>query len=282
MEGVYKFIDNTFYAYQSDVSTLNSEIDDAIGFLEKSGFIKRVNNDKFVSSLFGNRTSSLYVDPMSALLLRKALEKSNNRNASSLSFLHAVCATPDVRSLFLRSSDTWVEEKAEKNKGELLIEPPGYSDEEYEWFLSDIKTASLIEDWIGEIQEDLILKKYNVGPGDIYNLVESARWLLYATREFARMYNFDCVSDINDLILRVQYGCKKEVLNLVTLKNIGRVRARSLYKEGFKTINDLRGVPIKRISKIRTIGEGIARDIKKQIGESPIELDKDLSEFPKG
>lgn len=279
IDSVYKFIDNTFYAYQSDISTLKDEINDTINFLEKNGFIERINNDKFISSLFGNRTSSLYIDPLSALLLKKALEKSCNRNLSSLSFLHAVCATPDIRSLFLRSSDTWVEEKAEKNKSELLIEPPGYSNEEYEWFLSDIKTASLIEDWIDEIQEDKILTKYNVGPGDIYNLVETVKWLLHAAREFARMYNFDCVSDISDLILRVQYGCKKELLNLVSLKNIGRIRARSLFNEGFETINDLRGIPLKRLAQIRTIGEGVAKSIKSQIGESIKGEDKDLSEF---
>jgi helicase len=280
IDGVYKFIDNTFYAYQSDISTLKDEINDAINFLEKNGFIERINNDKFIASLFGNRTSSLYIDPLSALLLKKALENSCNRNLSSLSFLHAVCATPDIRSLFLRSTDTWVEEKAEKNKNELLIEPPGYSNEEYEWFLSDIKTASLIEDWIDEIQEDKILTKYNVGPGDIYNLVETVKWLLHAAREFARMYNFDCVPDINDLILRVQYGCKKELLNFVSLKNIGRVRARSLFSEGFETINDLRRVPLKRLAQIRSIGEGVAKSIKSQIGESIKGEDKDLSEFP--
>ena len=73
----------------------------------------------------------------------------------------------------------------------------------------------LIEDWIDESSEDKIISKYNVGPGDIHNIVEMAGWILYASREFARMYNFECISDINDLIMQVQYGCKKELLNLV-------------------------------------------------------------------
>ena len=106
-----------------------------------------------------------------------------------------------------------------------------------------------------------------------------AQWLLHAAREFTRMYNFDCVSDLSDLILRVRYGCKKELLNLVSLKNIGRVRARALFNEGFKTIGDLRGVPLKRIAEVKTIGEGVARSIKSQIGESDKGEDKELSEF---
>jgi helicase len=172
-----------------------------------------------------------------------------------------------------------VEEKAEKKKGVFLLEPPVASNDEYEWFLSDLKTASLIEDWIEEVYEDRIITKYNVGPGDIHNIVEMTQWLLYAAREFARVYNFDCVSDLGDLILRVQYGCKKELLNLVSLRGIGRIRARALFNEGFKTIGDLRGVPLKRLAQIKTIGEGVAKSIKSQIGESDKGEDKELSEF---
>ncbi len=277
-EGVYKFIDSTFYAHQSDTSALRDDIDATIEFLLENGFIECIN-DKYLSTLLGNRTSSLYIDPLSALQLKKALEKSCSKETSSLSFIHAVCSTPDVRSLYLRKGDFWVEEKAEQHAGDFLLEMPVLSSEEYEWFLSDLKTALLIEDWIDEIPEDGIVSKYNVGPGDIHNIVEMAGWLLHASREFARMYNFECVSDISDIMLRVQYGCKKELLNLVSLKGIGRIRARAMFNEGFKTIGDLRGVPIRRIAEIKTIGEGIAKSIKKQIGESDKGEDRELSEF---
>ena len=258
---------------------MKDEIDEAIDFLIKNGFIERINKDQFMSTLFGKRTSSLYIDPLSALILKCALEKSCKREISTLSILHAVCSTPDVRSLYLRSSDSWVEEKADKHKGEFLVEQPDVSNDEYEWFLSDLKTASLIEDWIEEVYEDYIITKYDVGSGDIYNIIETVSWILHATREFARMYNFNCLPEINDLSLRVQYGCKKELLNLVELKGIGRVRARALFNEGFKTINELRGVPIKRLAQIKGIGEGVAKSIKSQIGESIKGEEKELSEF---
>jgi helicase len=279
MENINKFIDSTFYAHQADTYALKDEIDEAINFLIGNDFIEMINNNRFMSTLFGNRTSSLYIDPLSALILKKALESSCKKETSPLSFIHAVCSTPDVRSLYIRSSDIWVEEIAEKKRGVFLIDPPIVSNEEYEWFLSDLKTASLIEDWIEEINEDRIITKYNVGPGDIHNIVDMSQWLLHAAREFARMYNFDCVLDLSDLLLRVQYGCKKELLNLVSLKGVGRVRGRSLFNEGFRTINDLRGIPLKRISEVKTIGEGVAKSIKNQIGESNKGEDKELSEF---
>ena len=279
LDEIYRFIDSTFYAYQSDTFALKDEIDSALDFLIENGFVERINNNQFMPTLFGNRTSSLYIDPLSALQLRKALEESCGRDVSSLSFLHAVCSTPDVRSLYLRKSDDWVEEKAEKKSSEFLFETPDIASDNYEWFLSDLKTASLVEDWINEVTEDRMIKKFDVGPGDIYNIVETVKWLLYATREFARMYNFERVHDISDLMLRVQYGCKKELLNLVSLKGIGRVRARSLFNEGFKTINNLRGVPLKRLAQIRGIGEAVAKNIKKQMGESDKVEGKELTEF---
>ena len=104
-------------------------------------------------------------------------------------------------------------------------------------------------------------------------------WILHAAKEFARMYNFNCLSEINDLSLRVEYGCKKELLNLVSLKGIGRFRARALFNEGFKTINELRGVPVKRLAQIKGIGEVIAKNIKSQIGEGDKGEEKELSEF---
>ncbi len=279
VQGIAKFIDSTFYAYQSDTYMLQEEIDAALQFLLTHGFIEQLNDDQFMATLFGKRTSSLYIDPLSALQLKKALETSCTKETSPLSFLHAVCSTPDVRSLYLRGSDTWVEERAEKMQRELLLDAPYASSEEYEWFLSDFKTASLVEDWINELPEDKIVSKYNVGPGDIHSIVEMTQWLLHAAREFARMYNFDCVPDLSDLLLQVQYGCKKELLNLISLKGIGRVRARSLYTEGFKTINDLRGVPLKRLAEVKIIGEGIAKSIKHQIGESDKGKEKELAEF---
>jgi helicase len=172
-----------------------------------------------------------------------------------------------------------VEEKAESIQQTLLLDIPSNSSEDYEWFLSDLKTAFLLEDWIEEKPYDALVSKYNIWPGDVHTVVEIAEWLLHATREFARMYNFSCVSDVNNLLIRVQNGCKEELLNLISLKGVGRVRARALYHEGFKTVNDLRNVPLERIAKIKTIGKAVAANIKQQIGEGDGRGNKELRGF---
>jgi ATP-dependent DNA helicase len=264
---MYTFIQSTFYAYQTDEFTIKKEVDTALEFLLDNQLIEKISTG-YLSTLFGSRTSSLYIDPLSAIQLKTALERSYGKETTSLSFLHAICSTPDIRSLYLRGTDSWVEEKVEQIQHLLLLDIPVKSSDEYEWFLSDLKTAFLLDDWIEEQPYDALVRKYNIWPGDVHTVVEMAEWLLHATREFARMYNFSCVSDINNILLRVQNGCKEELLNLVSLQGIGRVRARALYREGFKSVNDLRNVPVERLAKIKMIGKAVAMNIKQQIGEN--------------
>ena len=44
---------------------------------------------------------------------------------------------------------------------------------------------------------------------------------------------------IENLRKRIRYGCKKELLNLVTLPNIGRKRARDLVNLGLQRPNEI-------------------------------------------
>jgi helicase len=267
LEGIIKFVHSTFYAYQADQSTIEQEVRSALEFLKENQFVESVRSG-FIPTAFGTQTSSLYVDPLSAVRLKSALECVHSRDVRALGFLHAVCSTPDLRSLYMRGSDAWVEEKLEHVADELLVEVPARGSAEYEWFLSDLKTAFLLNDWIEEIPLDSLVTKYNVWPGDVHTVVEVAEWLLHALREYARMYEFSSISSISDVITRVQHGCKEELLNLVSLKGIGRVRARALYNAGFMTVNSLRGIPEERLAKIRGIGKAVAVNIKKQLGES--------------
>jgi len=243
---------------------LRGDIDKVIEFLLENGFIEK-QNTWYVSTLFGSKTSSLYIDPLSALIMKDALEASHKIKTEPLSYLHAICSTPDMKSLYIRNSDDWVEEKIERRQSAIITEIPNYYESEYEWFLSYAKTAFLLEDWINELPENEIVKKYDIGPGDLYNITETARWLLHAMRELARIYNFNCVPELTELIVRVENGCKKELLNLIQLRGIGRVRARALFNAGFKTISDLRKADIERIARVRTIGKRLAESIKKQV-----------------
>jgi len=254
-EEINTFLSKTFYA--QNIGTVPEErIWEILDFLERNEFIES-RGERWKATLFGYKTMTLYLDPLSALIMREALE---GKRGSEFSYLHAICATPDMRCLYLGRKDEWVEQKANEEK--ILV---ASSMADYDFFLSEVKTACLLEDWINERKEDEIIMKYQVGPGDIHAKVETAEWLLHAMQELARLFNFDVVSMLSKLKLRVKHGCREELLNLVTLRGIGRVRARILYKNGFRSVEMLRRASVERLASLPGIGKRIAEQIKEQI-----------------
>ncbi len=182
--------------------------------------------------------SDLYIDPRSATILRDALKKYAPGHGFGL--LHAVCAVPDMQQLYLRQSDySWIEEYESDVSGQLLLDPPEDLTR-YELFLSEIKTAKLLNDWISEVHENDIAETFGIGPGDIRNKMEMAEWLIHGMARLAALFNKDAVEETLELRTRIRYGIKAELLELVKLRGIGRVRARALHDRGLKTIEDLR------------------------------------------
>ncbi len=65
---------------------------------------------------------------------------------------------------------------------------------------------------------------------------------------------------------RVTYGVKNELLDLVKVRGIGRVRARALFQRGIQTTEELRMVDVDRLAGIPSIGPGVAKSILAQLG----------------
>jgi helicase len=65
---------------------------------------------------------------------------------------------------------------------------------------------------------------------------------------------------------RIKHGVKEELLELVNLKGIGRVRARMLFNAGFRTIADLRASKPSQLISIPTIGREVAKSFYEQVG----------------
>jgi helicase len=257
MNEIVDFFNRTFYVHQHGVLS-SGQLEDIVSFLEREGFI--VEKGVWTAMPFGRKTSSLYVDPLSAIKMREALEAPQ---ASTFSYLHAICAAPDMRCLYVSKGDRWLEDTVDENVFALEVPLPISPD--FEWFLAEVKTAALLEDWILERREQHLVQKYGVGPGDIHGKVEVAEWLLHAMREMARIFDFDAVPGLTKLIMRMRYGCREQLLNLVELRGIGRVRARALYKAGFRSVNDLRKASIARLQEIPHIGSETARAIREQV-----------------
>ena len=263
-EELMGFIDKTFYAHQMDVWTIEHLIESMLDFLEDSGLIVS-DHDDFKATKFGKRTSDLYIDPLSAVMMKEAIDNSVGKKANELALLHVCSSTPDVYQLYLRKADQeWIYDLLEANEQNLLLPIPDESTEEYEYYLSALKTARLIQAWMDETPENNIVDTYNVGPGDIRNRVESAEWMLYSMRELARLFASPLTEALNPLVLRVRYGIKEELLPLASLKGIGRKRARTLYEAGFTTLNKLVEAQLKDLEMLPGIGAQLAANMKQE------------------
>jgi helicase len=104
-------------------------------------------------------------------------------------------------------------------------------------------------------------------PGDLYRTIENAKWLLYATHELARLLgNKEILPLAAELIERVTKGIKKELLPIVKLEGVGRVRGRIIYNAGYKTIEDIKHAPLDDLTNLPLIGPRLAKKIKEQVG----------------
>jgi helicase len=253
---LFEFFGRTFFAHKRPVEELRGKVEDVLTFLEREDFIN-VRDGTLKATFFGRRTSDLYVDPLTAVKMRAALEDDRD---SKFYHLWAVCSTPDMPKLYLRRGDyVWVEDK-------ITAEAMTFPVEDYEFLLAEVKTATLFEDWIEERSEDEVTKKFGVGPGDIRRMVDQGVWLMYAMSELGKIFNKKKVMPLTRLMLRIQYGIKEELLDLIQLRGVGRVRARALSRAGYKTLRDLQKADPGDLARIPTIGPALAARIAEQLG----------------
>src|SRR5690606_34192452 len=103
-------------------------------------------------------------------------------------------------------------------------------------------------------------------PGETRAKIENANWLLYGCHELARLMNYmPLLKEITKVRLRLRYGVKEELLPLIRLENVGRVRARKLHRSGIKTLGDIRTTSLGTLTQL--LGEKVAKSVKEQVGE---------------
>lgn len=263
-DALKRFLESTFLARQTDAWVIKGAQERVLKFLRTKGFVEG-DDGRLEATPYGKRTSELYIDPLSAVALRDALEKAQGKEPTELAWLHAVCRAPDMRNLFVKAGDAWLEGEVVQVEDELLIPVPRGG--AYEFFLGELKTALLLRDWLNEVQEDRIEQRFDVYPGDVHNKVETGTWLVHAARELAHLFNRDALKSLAELEARIEAGAKRELLPLLKLRGIGRVRARVLFKNGFRTLQDLRDAELPLLVRVPGIGPSIAQSIKRQLGQ---------------
>jgi len=159
-----------------------------------------------------------------------------------------------------------VQEKALQYSDSILELEPSEFSEEYEEFLKSVKTAMFFQDWINEKDEEYLLETYNIRPGEIRVKLELADWLLYSSEELAKLLSFHpLIKEIVKMRFRLKHGAKEELLPLLKLKDIGRVRSRIMFKNGIRTITDVKNAEYTKLAYL--LGKQVALSVKKQVGQ---------------
>ena len=243
------FFAATFYGHTLPLDELRGTVSTVRRFLEQNDFLERGGGLR--ATPFGNLTSELYLDPLSALVLRDVLERAP-LGVGVFPLLAAIAATPDLGPLYLRTGEEPdLLRRYTDEAEELLVRPEQPPLElDIEGFLSTLKTASVLEAWVDEVPILEITTRFGIGAGDLRTKAEDAEWLLFAAGRLAARFQRRLGRAIDDLSTRVRYGAREELLDLVRLRGIGRVRARALFRAGYADRESLRQAPFERIEQV--------------------------------
>ncbi len=244
----------------SDPNVIKSDFKDFVpAFAFKLWFDKDV---KISATPLGKRVSELYIDPQSAYTLISL------KPTGEMECILAVCRCAEMRPL-IRPKQKDVGD-LEESLAKYGIISPDVWDLSYDDFMAAFKTTLMFNGWINELGENNLHDQFDITPGELYNKITYAEWLLYAGRELALLLeNNNMANTMNKLIFRFKYGVKDELLKLIQLRGIGRVRARMLYKAGIKSPLDIRRIPMERLEKILgpTLAKSLKEDVEKEIPE---------------
>ncbi len=293
---MHDFFSQTFWAYQfKDLERLQEILSRMLELLHGWGFVlisgdesggnrpvdfvvardlaMNLGKKTLSATPLGKRVSELYFDPLTARHLLDCLVKYQSSTHSAFSLLQMICHTLEMRPLLQlkKREEDLIQEGLNKRLDLLLESEPSVFDSDYGEFLNSIKTALFFEEWVSEHDEDYLLEKFDIRPGEIRGKMEIAEWLLYGSEELAGVCHYhEVVTAIRKLRVRVQHGVKEELLPLLKLRGIGRVRSRKLFAAGIKDVGNIKSVDLTTLGQI--LGKAIAEDIKKQVGEEVAEI----------
>ncbi|VVC05874.1 ATP-dependent DNA helicase Hel308 [uncultured archaeon] len=255
---IIDFFSKTLAGSQERKTIIKFKIQIAMRYLELEDLVKQ-KGGRFIATDFGKKTSTLYIDPITAVSFRKALQKISEENQNTLGILHLITNCEEFFPKFsLRNKDYELASNLLENYTDQLIE----NISEYDCNRSLLAMHS----WINESTEIFLSDILGIESGDMYRITESADWLIHALYELAKLEKRDDIlEELNILQTRIGYGIKEELVDLVKIRGIGRVRARILFKNGIKTLEQLERIPVENLAKMDKIGPVIAENIKTQL-----------------
>jgi helicase len=258
---IHDLFSRTLFARQYRGATVELKVESALEYLEQEDLVKS-RNDRYIATEFGRRTSLLYINPATAVKFRDALQRAEHPAETAkhaLGFLHVIADSPDFYpKLSLRKTDyDQVSMLIQRRGNELLYPVSEYDCSRSFWALCW---------WIEETSERVLSDKIGVEPGDMHRIVEISNWLAYSLYEVAKLLRRgDLMPELYNLRTRIRHGVKEELLSLVVLEGIGRVKARALYNAGFIDVPTITKASEAKLASVPKIGPTLAGKLKHQL-----------------
>ncbi len=231
------FLGKTFYNMQYGVeSHMERIVEDVVDELIGWEFI-RVSGSSLLPTIVGRRISELYIDPLSA----KWMIDNIDYEKDTLSDLYIISNTVEMRP-HMRPGGAKMDEVEDRfvmymDSGHIHASKEmsyGYQDE-----VGAFATSMALGDWMDEKSEESIIEEYKTTPGALYSKISNADWMIYSAIELSKILRKPYRSLVSTRV-RLRYGIREELLDLVRLEQIGRARARRLYANGIKSVSDIR------------------------------------------
>lgn len=266
-EQLFKLFDKTLFSFQSDNQILSDNIAHSLDYLLEENLI-REGKTQYKPTSFGRQISRLYLNPTTGVHFRNSILNAKRNKNYLMGLLYAIVSSTNFGISFsARKKDSYRIDSFLSEYADDLFDPIDVSDYSSNYqFLRSFRSLDLLNCWISEWDDDKILKNLDIQPGDLHRAIENAKWLIHGISKIAELFqkNF-LLPQIYELDIRLNYGIKKELIELIRLKQIGRIRARALYNAGYKNLNIINHVSVTRLSQVPQIGKSIAQNIKTQL-----------------
>jgi len=262
-DSLESFFKSTFYGLQfGDLDEIMEKLESLLEELIDYGFVEEKKNHYYATAI-GHRVSDLYLDPVSARKLLDALDKDLDVFSALFSLINTSEFAPYFSSKKKNEPELWQYLLEAEEKIPIDVAKEQFLDPD---LLNKFNSTLLLQEWISEKSDQNLMEEFNVQPGILFSKLRICDWLVYSAIELLKLSGKkENLPVLLEARKRLKYGVKRELLPLVELRGIGRVRARRLFRSNLRTVADLKKVSFQQLSGV--LGGKIAADLKRQLGQ---------------
>ena len=228
----------------------------------------------FKPTKFGIRVFYLRIDPETAFNMTGYVEDYVRGTKHTFGILHMITNLPEFYLRYPIPEKYQEDMDALINKNEKLYTQQRFSSEDC------FKSLLILYKWIDAMTYQNMSEHFDAEPGDIFYIKENAKDLVYTFTEIVKFWRDyaqeneqkrivseyqNLVDELDSLKLQIIHGVPEKYLELVKIRQIGRVRAQILHKNKIENRTKLKKVQLEKLAAIDKIGMTLAKSIKSQV-----------------